>query len=188
MKKLTKKITTAVAVLIALAIAGLLFVHFMPGWGLYFVRSGSMSPAINAGDIVITRPVGEIRPGMVVTFQQNDIVVTHRVLEIINGQLRTKGDANEDADPELRKISDAQGIYLFRIPWLGHLNSLVSNRRGWFIVIIVPTLILVGFIVWDIVKESMKKEAAKGGDATGGTEKQETGEKANTLESRGTRL
>jgi len=180
MKKWIKRIGTGISIIIALAVAGLLFVHFMPGWGLYFVRSGSMVPTLNPGDLVITRPVGEIRPNTIVTFEQNDAMVTHRVIELVEDGFRTKGDANEDADPDLLTAGRVQGTYLFKIPRLGYINSFVSDRRGWFIVIIIPTIILVLFIVKDILKETFKsgKKEIKGGDVIQGS----TNEAANTVD------
>lgn len=178
MKKWTKRIGTGVSIIIALAIVGILFLHFMPGWGLYFVKSGSMVPTISPGDLVITRPAGEIHPGSIVTFDQGETVVTHRVLEMSGGMLRTKGDANEDADPDPLPVERVQGVYLFHVPKLGYINSFVSDRRGWFIVIIIPTVVLVLFIVKDILKETFKttkkteQKGTEGGDVkTGSTTK-----------------
>jgi signal peptidase len=166
-RKITKRVTTVFAILLALAIAGLIFVYISPSFGLYFVKSGSMRPVINPGDIVITGPVGEIRTDNIVTFEQGNAIVTHRVIAIENGKLRTKGDTNEDPDTDLLALDRIQGKYLFRIPYLGFINSFVSNRQGWFVVIIIPTIVLVLFIVKDILKETFKgskKEDAKGGE------------------------
>jgi signal peptidase len=188
MKKIGKRITTALVILLGVIVAALLFVYFMPGWGLYFVKSGSMVPSINPGDIVITRPVGEIRPDMVVTFEQGEAIVTHRVMELVDGKLRTKGDANEDMDPDLLSITNVQGIYLFKIPYIGYINNLVSDRKGWFIVIIIPTIILVLFIVKDIFKEAFKgsnddKKVTEGGKAIEGKETANTANNGNQIQS-----
>jgi hypothetical protein len=45
---------------------------------------------------------------------------------------------------------------MFKIPFAGYINSFVSSRMGWFIAIIIPTVILVLFIVKDIIKEAFK--------------------------------
>ncbi|MDP2919852.1 MAG: signal peptidase I [Dehalococcoidia bacterium] len=173
-KKIMKRITTGFAILLALAIIGLIFVYVSPSFGLYFVKSGSMRPVINPGDIVITGPVGEVRTGNIITFEQGEAIVTHRVIAIENGKLRTKGDANEDPDTDPLTLNRVQGKYLLKIPFIGYINSFVSNRQGWFVVIIIPTVVLVLFIAKDILKETFKKEEkkeTKGGDAISGNEK-----------------
>ena len=78
-KKVTNIITTGIAIIIGLFIVGLLFFKFMPGFGFYVVRSGSMTPAIGVGNIVFTGPVSNVTPGKVITFNLNSETVTHRV-------------------------------------------------------------------------------------------------------------
>jgi signal peptidase I len=85
------------------------------------VHGDSMAPTLWAGDaIVITRPPERIEPGMVLTFQVDGQVVTHRVVAIADdGGLVVRGDANETVDDwgdnDLRVV----GIQRFRIPRLG---------------------------------------------------------------------
>lgn len=167
-RQLLKRVSAGVAIFLGVVVAFLAFVHFMPGWDLYFVQSGSMRPVFNPGDIVITHPFGNLKAGEIITYEQNKAMVTHRVIEINNGLIYTKGDANEDPDPHPVTIEQVKGVYLFRIPYLGYINGLVSSRKGWFVVIIVPTMVLVGFIVKDIVKESLKKETQKAAEETKG--------------------
>jgi len=66
--------------------------------------SGSMAPAIDTGDLAVTRPVAlaHLSPGDVVSvLDARGTRVTHRVVEVDTArhQLRLKGDANEVADP-----------------------------------------------------------------------------------------
>ncbi len=176
LNKVMKILTWALMAVLGLAIVGMLFIHFSPDYGFYYVKSGSMRPSIQPGDIVITGPVGgwftgNLKEGKVITFKDFNAIVTHRIVSIQNGLLRTKGDANEDADNRLVSIGSVQGIYLFKIPLIGYVNGFVSNRAGWFIVIIIPTILLVLFLVKDIIKEALKVEKknetkqTKGGDA-----------------------
>ncbi|MDD5190012.1 MAG: signal peptidase I [Dehalococcoidales bacterium] len=161
MKKILKISSTVIAVIIGLAIIGLLFIQISPNYSLFFVKSGSMSPAIKPGDLVITGPVdgwftGKLEVGKVITFKQTDLLVTHRIVGIEGDQYITKGDANEDRDANLVPVQNIIGIKMFSIPKLGFINSFVSTRRGWFLVIVIPTIVLVIFIIKDIVKESFK--------------------------------
>lgn len=117
----------------ALLVAITLFLVFI-GYGccvnnrwylLLVVNSESMSPTFNAGDmILVTRPPRELEPGMIVTFQIEGRVVTHRVVEIAEGGcIRTKGDANEGEDvwPDELQITEVAGVCRVRFPYLGYI-------------------------------------------------------------------
>lgn len=163
----------AAAIVILLAIAGVILIKALPGWGIYVVQTGSMRPAINPGDIAITGPVGgafsgDIAPGKVITFSAGKDTVTHRVISVENGLIKTKGDANEDPDASAVSPAQIKGVYLFKVPYLGYVQSFASTKKGWFFMVIVPTAILVLWILKDIVKEIFKmdenKKAKSGGE------------------------
>jgi signal peptidase len=156
-KKFGKIAGNLVAALIIALIAMMLFFKLVPGFGFYVVKSGSMTPGIQPGDIVFTQPVADnLEVGSIITFEVGDELVTHRIVDIENGQIYTKGDANEDADTGFITAANIQGSYLFTLPKVGYLTEVTSTKKGWFLVVIVPTLILVGFIVRAILKEAFK--------------------------------
>jgi len=149
-----------VSIMLGLIVAALAFVFFSPDYSLYIVRSGSMEPAFNVGDVVIAGPLGSggIKPGVIVTYAIGKTLITHRVLSIGGNTLITKGDANENPDPIPVQFSQVKSLYLFRIPYIGYVAGFVRTRPGWLLTIILPSLILVGFIAKDIVKEALKDE------------------------------
>jgi signal peptidase I len=149
-----------VSIMLGLIVAALAFVFFSPDYSLYIVRSGSMEPAFNVGDVVIAGPLGSggIKPGVIVTYAIGKNLITHRVLSIDGNTLITKGDANENPDPIPVQFSQVKSLYLFRIPYIGYVAGFVRTRPGWLLTIILPSLILVGFIAKDIVKEALKDE------------------------------
>ena len=149
-----------VSIMLGLIVAVLAFVFFSPDYSLYIVRSGSMEPAINVGDVVIAGPLGSggIKPGVIVTYAIGKTLITHRVLSIGGNTLITKGDANENPDPIPVQFSQVKSRYLFRIPYIGYAAGFVRTKLGWLLAIILPSIILVGFIIKDIVKEAFKNE------------------------------
>ncbi len=156
-----KILVRTVSIILGLIVAALAFVFISPDYDLYIVRSGSMEPAINVGDVVIAGPSGAvsgINPGVIVTYELGKNLITHRVLSIDSNTLIIKGDASEDPDPLPVKLSQVKGRYLFKIPYVGYLSSFVRTRLGWFLAIILPAMALVGFIVKDIIKEALKNE------------------------------
>ena len=118
------------------------------------VLTGSMAPAINPGDIVITVPVKDrnLQKGDVVTYQARRFngegvgVFTHR---IIGGDSKSgflvKGDSNPSPDIQKPKTSDILGLVVFRIPFLGHL---ITPRA---LAILIPTIIGLWLVIDSIL-------------------------------------
>ena len=162
-KFIIEVIVSAAAVILLLFIAGMFLLKAIPGYGFFIVKSGSMEPSISPGDIVITGPVGDKLSGSaavdrIITFELNDAIVTHRVIGEENGVLKTKGDANEEADAHRVTPAMVKGVYLFKVPYLGYVTDFTGSRKGWFFAVIIPVVILVAWIVKDILKESFKPE------------------------------
>ena len=152
--------------LLTLIVACLAFIYFSPGYDLFFIHSESMKPSLNLGDLVVTGPVKgllspEIKSGTIITYKQGKDMVTHRVLSIKGNTLITKGDANEDPDPAPVQMSDIVGIYLFKIPFIGFLVNFTHTKLGWFLIILVPTFILLSLLIKDILKEAFISDSKK---------------------------
>ena len=153
-----KVFTWIVTVFLTLVVAGLVFVHFSPDYNMYIVRSGSMKPAINAGDMVIIAPPDGplsdgIEEGSIVTYRRGQELITHRVLAVEGSSFLTKGDAVEDPDPMPISRYDIKGVYLFRIPGIGYFSNFVRTKTGWILIIVIPAIVLVAFLIRDIRKK-----------------------------------
>ena len=69
------------------------------GYKTYVIVSGSMEPEIYVGDIAIVKTLKEyekINKDDIISFRQGQMVVTHRVIEVVNvagtDKYKTKGD------------------------------------------------------------------------------------------------
>jgi signal peptidase len=79
------------------------------GYRTLTMLTGSMSPEIDPGDVVVVTPVAtaEVTKGMVITYHMpigDHQLITHRVISVQHGPggsvtVNTKGDANTAADP-----------------------------------------------------------------------------------------
>ncbi|MFC1988742.1 signal peptidase I, partial [Chloroflexota bacterium] len=132
---MTKLISRFVLIIMGLVVAGLAFIYFMDGYNLYLVRSGSMTPAIHVGDVIITGPLdsqilGGVKPGTIVTYEREKELITHRVLAMDGNALVTKGDATEGPDPWSVSMSDVKGVFLFKVPYVGFTLSFVQTKIG----------------------------------------------------------
>jgi signal peptidase len=158
-----KKIVNVTVLTILVIILGVMgFFYFMPGYNMLMVRSGSMVPYLNVGDMIITGPVdgpihGKIEPGTVVTYEYNNELITHRVASMEGSNLTTKGDAVENADPWDVTMSDVRGVFLFKLPSVGYVTSFIQTKTGWFLTIIIPGALLTLWLVKDIVKEAFSE-------------------------------
>lgn len=130
-RRTLKLITTT---LFALALAAFLALAIGPrifGYHTLTMLTGSMSPLINPGDVVVTHPVPaiEIRVGDIITYRipvEDQRVETHRVTQVSTNTdgsivVTTKGDANDGVDPWMAAITaPTVDRYAFTIPYVGH--------------------------------------------------------------------
>lgn len=149
-----------ISIVLTLVVGALAFIHISPDYDIYLVRSESMKGTINMGDMIVSGPIDNpfnrtVKPGAIVTYQHGKGLITHRVQKIDGDILVTKGDATEEQDPWKVTMSDVKSVYLFRIPSIGYLLSFVQTRQGWFLVIILPSMLLLGLIVREIIKEAL---------------------------------
>jgi len=128
------------------------------------VLSGSMEPTISAGDLVVVRGTdpADIEAGDVITFTQNGERITHRVVEVRTGengrQFVTKGDANENRDPEAVPAAQLEGKVWFHLPLLGHLVVFAGSRLGTVALVVVPGVLLVLSELYDLLTEATTDE------------------------------
>lgn len=131
------------------------------------VLSGSMAPGINPGDIVVSTRINPqiIHLNDVITFSYADNPknsVTHRVINITTTktgmfQFQTKGDANKDPDRRWVQQPEVVGKVSTVIPYLGYVSYFAKSKLGFFIIIVIPAVIIILQEVWTIYKEQKKK-------------------------------
>ncbi|WP_210504404.1 LamG-like jellyroll fold domain-containing protein [Nocardioides xinjiangensis] len=123
---------TGLLTLSVIALAPLLF-----GWGSFVIKSGSMGPSIDVGDVVVARPfaIGEkVAVGRVYVFDDpstsREHLLTHRIVELRDdGSYTSAGDANEvtDATPVTTDDFEARGILL--VPFVGLPVTWLQNGQ-----------------------------------------------------------
>ncbi|SKC71565.1 signal peptidase I [Krasilnikoviella flava] len=169
---------------LVLLVAGgaLLLVVVVPrlGGGVpYGVATGSMSPALAVGTLVVVRPVApdEIATGDVVTYQLRSgdpTVVTHRVVGLgttADGErtLVTRGDANEVADPRPVRAVQVRGVLWYAVPQLGRVMGLGSPQLRQAITTAAAVLLL-GYAGWLVAGEVRERRSRKGEEPSPGLE------------------
>lgn len=120
--------------------------NIFSGLKFFVVQSGSMSPTINIGDIILVSPQYRYNQNDVVTFRtENNQIVTHRIVEVKDdGKIFvTKGDANRSIDQSLVADSSIIGKVTYVIPKLGYLSAFAKTPFGILVFIGIPIFALV---------------------------------------------
>ena len=111
------------------------------GWQRYIITSGSMTGTYDRGSLVLDEvvPVSKLRKGDVITYRPPAGsgpagLVTHRIAEITTDKLgqrtfRTKGDANEAADPWTFHLPKGeQARVRAGVPYVGFALAALGRR------------------------------------------------------------
>lgn len=130
------------------------------GYQIKTVLSGSMEPEIKTGSIISVKPGGDMERfevGDIITFfQEKDVLVTHRITEVINSgenvMYRTKGDNNikEDLNPVLSE--NVVAVYAdFTVPYLGYFIEFAKSKNGSAVLMILPGILLFSYSIFTIL-------------------------------------
>lgn len=145
------RLVTVAAFLAALVTVVSLAAITHSGHQLYTVISGSMTPTFAAGDTVFVSPVEpqDLEPGMIVTFHapgEAEHLTTHRILSMrpmpTGLFVQTKGDANEDADPNFTSAGNVVGEVGTIVPAVGHWLMFFQSPLGRILVLGTPLLLI----------------------------------------------
>jgi signal peptidase I len=128
-----RRLTPALSVLcwfylsvVAFLFAWVVVVWAAVGWKPMVVTTGSMQPAINPGDIVLSappEPEARLDSGTVITFEdpvRPGELITHRIDTVEpDGSYRTRGDANSSADSYQVTTDELTGVGRLLVPAVG---------------------------------------------------------------------
>lgn len=118
------------------------------GYKFYDVLTGSMSPTIKPGSLIVVKATeeNEIKEGNIITFKGSSTsnLTTHRVVEVIednkNIKFQTKGDANDVLDSMLVDKELLVGKVVFDIPYMGKVMSFINKYRAIIVILIIAYL------------------------------------------------
>ncbi len=123
----------------------------LAGFRSFTVRSGSMTPAIETGDVVVTKPIAPLsaRVGDVVTFvdpEGTGKLFSHRVQSVraLGDQVAfvTRGDANTSTEHWRVPASGSVGKVAYRIPKIGYALSYIDSGPARLALVAIPALLL----------------------------------------------
>jgi len=144
-------LATTARVVLATAVCLLLWaaVPALWGWSPTTVVSGSMAPAIVAGDVVVAMPVAvdDLDAGQVLLVDDPDragALRLHRLVDTTDDGLRLRGDANADVDSSLVSTEAVRGVGVLLVPAIGSAMLWQGGDRalGVLVVSLVVLLLL----------------------------------------------
>lgn len=121
---------------------------------IYTIVSPSMTPVINVYDVVVNAKVNDpstIVPGDIITYKSaaansEGMTITHRVIEVSKlpdgtYEYMTQGDNNKEPDSLYVTFDNVIGKEILIIPYIGHIQFLIANQKGWLILLLIPIFI-----------------------------------------------
>lgn len=114
------------------------------GYTIFEVSTGSMAKTINVYDVILVKITKDVNENDIVTYKNEDELITHRIMEINGDKIITKGDANNTEDKEITKdaiIGKVISVY----PRVGIWAKVFSEPNVLICVFI--TLILIGLAI-----------------------------------------
>lgn len=158
----SRAISALTTLLFVAALVALLAMSVGPrvfGYRTATMLTGSMSPGINPGDIVVDtqEPVSQVAVGQIITYHipiEDQRVESHRVVWVGHDSaghvlIRTKGDANPVADPWTAQLGNGP-VWRVRavVPVAGKvIRALRTPVVHTSLVLVLPGLLLVGLLV-----------------------------------------
>lgn len=147
---------------ISICIVALVFgVCFCMGIHPYIVQSGSMEPEIYTGSLVFVDTKYDyesLEIGNVIAFEPaKGTLVTHRIIDIENGLIETKGDNNDVSDGFSTSEENYRGLTKFAIPKIGYFFAWIQTKRG----IILSVTIGIALLILDFAVSSNNKDEEK---------------------------
>lgn len=132
------------------------------------VLSGSMSPTIKTGDLVIDDPLSgaqasHLHVGQIISFRAGDgAIFTHRIHTIVheNGAVayQTKGDANNAPDAIFVSPSQIIGLYSGKVPDGGYILNALHKPTTLILLIASPLLWLLSSWLYGLAREADKRD------------------------------
>ncbi|MDA4125888.1 MAG: signal peptidase I [Thaumarchaeota archaeon] len=172
--RIPRRVWALLAVIVLCAIAGLPFFMGTQTYPVTVVQGTSMYPTLQNGDLVVFHapPQGMIANGSIIVFIQTGTgisaldslmkpVLIHRIVGVVvqgDGKInyQTKGDNNQQVDPELVPADRVLGTPATIVPKAGLIIMFFQSPQG-----LVATVGVITFIFIGSSEAKMKKEEEK---------------------------
>ena len=107
---------------------------------IYRVGSGSMEPYLKINSLILIKKSNDYKINDVITYQNDDEYVTHRIISINDEEVITKGDANNKEDNPITK-DKIVGKLIYKFHVFGFISYLLSKPLTWILIFVIGLII-----------------------------------------------
>lgn len=144
MKKIIKVLSKIVTVLVLIYTITVVPVIF--SYHPLVVLSGSMEPTIKVGSLIYYKEKNDYNVNDIISFNIKGQTVTHRIVDVLDDNYITKGDANESNDLNPIKKDNIKGkVSNITINYIGYYLRFLNDNKFvvFFMFLILSTDILI---------------------------------------------
>lgn len=128
----------------------ILGILYLCGIRLYHVKSGSMGEQLPVGCVCFVStytPYDAIQVDDVISFRvSEDMLVTHRAIQITEDGITTQGDENENPDPDPVTKENYIGKTVMAVPYIGEMFGFFHTEKGIIVICAgIVCLLIAGF-------------------------------------------
>lgn len=145
--KLVKKLLFSLLFLISVLIVIMAFnkvilkSDYFLGYRISIILTGSMEPELKINDMVLIKKTDKFKENDIVVYKNKNIETIHRVIEINDDEVITKGDNNNQKDVPIKK-EQITGKYIRTIPG-GKILAFFRIPEVMLVAIIIATIVLI---------------------------------------------
>lgn len=147
LNKVLKIIINIILIIIIIILAIYALFRFTNKIEILKVETGSMKDNINVGDYILIYKQNDYKINDIVTYKVEGYYITHRIVEINDDTIITKGDANNVVDGEITK-KDIVGKVIIK----GNFLNFIVNYK--YVLVI---LFLILYLVTCLFNKKEKK-------------------------------
>ena len=124
------------------------------GYSFFEVATGSMSPTIEVGDVVITKITKDVNKNDVIVYKDGESIITHRLIEKNEEEIITRGDANNSEDKPIKE-NMIIGQVIKIILQLGTWQKILSSPE---ILVLIIMLIIILSTIYAYTSKAEEKD------------------------------
>ena len=109
------------------------------GYTFFEVTTGSMKETIQINDVILVKITKDVYKDDIISYQNKDEIITHRIIKETEEELITKGDANNTIDKPIKR-ENVIGKVIKIFPELGIWIKVFSDLKVALSIIITITL------------------------------------------------
>ena len=128
------------------------------GYTFFEVATGSMSPTMEIGDVVIVKITKQVEENDIIVYIDGENIITHRLIEINDNELIAKGDANNSEDKPIQQDM-VLGEVIKVIPKIGIWRKIFTSSE---VVGLILVLIVLFSAVFMVSSSDSKEKEEKG--------------------------